>query len=184
MGAGTAAGVAAEAPERIRSIVLEDPGWRDADPIPATGVAAASGQGSRAPLGSPSWREWNQTYKSLSAEERRAQTAIERPEWAEIDRMYWADAKALLNHGVFKEQNAPRPPWREIVRRITCPVLLLTADPERGAIVTAEAAKEASALWRTGRVVHIPGAGHNIRREQYEPFRAAVVAFLSETASL
>ena len=80
-----------------------------------------------------------------------------------------------------KERNAPRPPWRDIVRRITCPVLLITADPERGGIVTPAVAEEAAHLWRTGRIVHIPGAGHNIRREQYEPYRAAVSAFLTET---
>jgi len=32
------------------------------------------------------------------------------------------------------------------------------------------------------RVVHIPGAGHNIRREQYEPVRAAVRSFLAGLA--
>jgi pimeloyl-ACP methyl ester carboxylesterase len=83
---------------------------------------------------------------------------------------------------VLKEQNASRPPWRDTVRRITAPVLLITADTERGAIVTPAAAEEVATLWRTGKVVHIPGAGHNIRREQYEPYRAAVTQFLKETA--
>ncbi len=32
----------------------------------------------------------------------------------------------------------------------------------------------------TARVAHIPGAGHNIRRDRYEPYRAAVAAFLGE----
>jgi pimeloyl-ACP methyl ester carboxylesterase len=30
-----------------------------------------------------------------------------------------------------------------------------------------------------GRVVHIAGAGHNIRREQFEAYIAAVKAFLA-----
>jgi N-formylmaleamate deformylase len=181
MGAATAAGVAAEASDRLRGIVLEDPPWRDEPPTPIAENSATAGAGSRAVLGGPEWAEWNRAFKSLSPEARRAQATKERPNWPEIDTMYWADAKAQLNLDVLKERNAPRPPWRDIARAITCPVLLITADPERGAIVTPAVAEEAAQLWRTGRIVHIPGAGHNIRREQYEPYRAAVTAFLNET---
>jgi N-formylmaleamate deformylase len=181
MGAATAAGVAAEASDCLRGIALEDPPWRDDPPTPIAENSATAGTGSRAALGGPEWAEWNRAFKALSPEARRAQAAKERPEWPEIDTIYWADAKAQLNLDVLKERNAPRPPWRDIVRRITCPVLLITADPERGAIVTPAVAEEAAHLWRTGRVVHIPGAGHNIRREQYEPYRAAIRAFLTET---
>jgi pimeloyl-ACP methyl ester carboxylesterase len=180
MGAGTAAGVAAEAGDRIRAIVLEDPGWRDAPPVAAN--TASTGEGSRATLGGPAWAEWNRQFKQMSPEERQAQAAVERAGWPEIDRIYWAEAKAQLNLDVLNEPNTQRPLWRETVARITCPVLLLTADTDRGAIVTPAAAEEAQHLWRTGRVVHIPGAGHNIRRENYEPYRTAVVTFLGETA--
>lgn len=175
MGAATAAGVAAAAPERIRAAVLEDPGWRDT-PAPATG-----GEGSRAALGSPAWVAWNRAYKAMTPEERRNRAAEERPAWPETDLPDWAEAKAQFNLAILDHQDEPRPPWREVVAQITCPVLLITADPERGAIVTPETAAEAARLWRTGRIVHISGAGHNIRREQYEPFRAAVTAFLAET---
>jgi N-formylmaleamate deformylase len=181
MGAATAAGVAAEASDRLRGIALEDPPWRDDPPTPIAENSATVGSGSRAALGGPEWVEWNRAFKKLSPEARRAQAAKERPEWPEIDTMYWADAKAQLNLDVVKERSAPRPPWRDIVGKITCPVLLITADPERGGIVTPAVAEEAAKLWRTGRVVHVPGAGHNIRREQYEPYRAAVTAFLAET---
>jgi pimeloyl-ACP methyl ester carboxylesterase len=181
MGAATAAGVAAEASDRLRGIALEDPPWRDEPPTPIAENSATAGTGSRAALGGPEWAEWNRAFKALSPEARRARAAKERPEWPEIDTIYWADAKAQLNLDVVKERNAPRPPWRDIVRRITCPVLLITADPERGGIVTTAVAEEAAHLWRTGQIVHIPGAGHNIRREQYEPYRAAVSAFLTET---
>lgn len=181
MGAMTAAAVAGEASDRLRGIALEDPGWRDATVAPIAENAATPGTGSSAPLGGPAWAEWNRAFKALSPEERRAQAKKERPVWPEIDTMYWADAKAQLNLDVLKYRDAPRPPWRDVARQITCPVLLITADPERGGIVTPAVAEEATHLWRTGRVVHIPGAGHNIRREQYEPYREAVIAFLSET---
>ena len=67
-----------------------------------------------------------------------------------------------------------------VVSTINCPVLLLTGDPARGAIVTPEAAAEAARLWRVGQVVHVAGAGHNIRRDRWEPFRAAVTTFLDK----
>jgi pimeloyl-ACP methyl ester carboxylesterase len=71
-------------------------------------------------------------------------------------------------------------PWREVVRRIACPALLITADVAEGAIVTPEVAAEAVKLMPKGRVVHIPGAGHNIRREQFEAYMTAVREFLTE----
>ncbi|HET8631664.1 MAG TPA: alpha/beta hydrolase [Thermomicrobiales bacterium] len=178
MGAATAAGVAAEASDRLRGVALEDPPWRDGPP-PAPTAPAASG--SRAPLRSPEWVAWMRSLKAMSPEERHALASTERANWDEVDRVHWADAKANFNLAVIEQPlDFGRPPWREIVARIRCPVLLITADPERGAIVTPEAAAEAAQLLANGRVAHIPGAGHNIRREQYEPYRAAVLGFLAD----
>src|SRR5262245_36607808 len=106
MGAGTAAAVAVEASERLRGVVLEDPGWWDGEEAPTLGA-------------------------------------------------------------------------REVAR-ITCPVLLVTADPARGGIVTPAVAEEARRLGRSVRVVQVPDAGHNVRRDNYAPYRAAVAAFLGE----
>jgi len=50
------------------------------------------------------------------------------------------------------------------------PTVLATASP-----VAAEAGKLCPHL----KSVHIEGAGHNIRREQFEPFVNAVTAFLA-----
>lgn len=181
MGGATAAGVAAEVSDRLRGVALEDPPWRDGPPAPPPTETDAA-QGSRAPLGSPGWVAWIRGFQQLSHDERQTMAATERPTWAEIDRSFWADAKARFNLAVLDYMSIARPPWRETVGRITCPVLLLTADPARGAIVTPKAADEAAHAWRTGNVVHIAGAGHNIRRDRYEPYRAAVTAFLAETA--
>jgi pimeloyl-ACP methyl ester carboxylesterase len=168
MGGSTASGVAAVASERLRGIVLEDPPWRDTPP-------AARG---------PEVVARMRALKEMSAEERYAQAARDLAHWAESERIPWADSKGQLNLGVYDEAvDFGRPPWREVVAKITCPTLLITADPERGAIVTPETAREASSLWRTGRVVQIAGAGHNIRRDRYEPFRAAVTGFLREVSS-
>ncbi len=179
MGAATAAGVAAEASERLRGIVLEDPGWRDTAPAPTEVGATGVAMGSRAPLGGPEWVAWITAFQAMGQEERHTQAAAERPEWADADRLPWADAKAQFNLAVIAARGPIGiPPWRDTVRRMACPALLITADPERGAIVTPTIAREASGLWQTGEIVHLPGAGHNIRREQYAPYREAVSGFL------
>jgi N-formylmaleamate deformylase len=69
--------------------------------------------------------------------------------------------------------------WRQALPRIASPTLLLTADPERGAIVTPEVAREARELQPLVQVVRIAGAGHSIRREQFEQYLAAVRIFLA-----
>jgi pimeloyl-ACP methyl ester carboxylesterase len=69
--------------------------------------------------------------------------------------------------------------WRSLVPQITCPTLLVTADPDKGSIVTPEATAEAVRLNPLVRVVRLRGAGHNIRREQFDGFVAAVRDFLA-----
>ena len=64
--------------------------------------------------------------------------------------------------------------------KITCPALLITADTERGSLVSAEHAAELQQSIPQLRVVHIPGAGHNIRREQFGPFMETVRAFVAD----
>ena len=62
------------------------------------------------------------------------------------------------------------------------PVLLITADPERGGIVAPEVAQEAHRLLPSMRVVRLSGAGHSVRHEQFGPYLEVVRAFLKEHA--
>jgi N-formylmaleamate deformylase len=175
MGASAAARVAAAAPERVRAAALEDPPWRDGPWAPG------EGKGSRASLRSPEWAEWMRSLKDLTPEQRRAVADQERPEWPAEERPYWIEAKAQFSLDAFADPPVPdMGGWRETVRGLRCPVLLVTADVERGAIVSPEVAEEATRLNPNIRVVHVPGAGHNIRREQYAAFQSAVQGFLAE----
>jgi N-formylmaleamate deformylase len=180
MGAGTAAAVALEASDRLRGIALEDPGWWDGDRPPTLG-ARPDATGSRAPLRSPAWVEWVRSLKAMSPEQRRAMADAERPEWEAADRQRYLEIKSQFNLAVLDQlAGMERPAWRDTVARITCPILLIRSDPERGGIVTPAVAEEAARLGRSLRVVHIPGAGHNVRRDNYEPYRTAVAGFLGE----
>ena len=105
------------------------------------------------------------------------------PTWAEPELEPWAHAKLRFNMKALDRSDAVPLDWDQILRNITCPALLLIADPERGGGVTRERAAEMQALVPQLQVVHIPRAGHNIRREQFAPYMAAVRAFLAQVQS-
>ena len=56
--------------------------------------------------------------------------------------------------------------------------LLLTADVAKGAIVDADGVVALQQAIPQLEVVHIPGAGHNIRREQFARYMEVVQSFL------
>jgi hypothetical protein len=58
-------------------------------------------------------------------------------------------------------------------------VLLITADPERGAIVTPEAAASLQDAVPQTRVGRIADAGHCIHRDQFGPTMEVVRGFLT-----
>jgi pimeloyl-ACP methyl ester carboxylesterase len=57
-------------------------------------------------------------------------------------------------------------------------VLLVTGDADRGAIITPDIAEQARQLNPNLEVVHLAGAGHNIRRERSDAFGREVRDFL------
>jgi N-formylmaleamate deformylase len=118
--------------------------------------------------------------KSLSHAEIIARGRQRSPTWAEEEFDPWADAKEQVSRAFLEAMPfRSEPPWQEVLPRISCPVLLITGDPSLGSIVTAESAAEAQRLNPRVQVAHLPGAGHNIRREQYDAFLAAVRSFLA-----
>lgn len=101
------------------------------------------------------------------------------PEWGGEEYEPWVESKLQVSERFSTAARGPeRPDWRELLPRIACPVLLITADPERGAIVTPEIAAEAQRLLPGLQVVRVRGAGHSVRREQFDAYLRAVRAFL------
>ena len=105
----------------------------------------------------------------------------ETPTWAEPELEPWAHAKLRFNRKALDRSDAVPLDWTQLLGNITCPALLLYADPERGGGVTAERAAEMQQMLPQLQTVHIAGAGHNIRREQFAAYMAAVSAFLAKT---
>jgi pimeloyl-ACP methyl ester carboxylesterase len=174
MGAATAALVAARYPERTRAILLEDPPWRDAPPDKPPEKEEPEEPAHTIP---PGWRDLpNKTRAELITE-----CQEEHPTWSMAEIEPWAASKRQLDLRIFQLLTGPRPEWRPYVAKIACPTLLITADPDKGSIVTADIAQDVQRIIPDLRVEHIAGAGHSIRREQFEPYIAAVTKFLKET---
>lgn len=93
--------------------------------------------------------------------------------------------KRILMKDLLALYDSPNPrAYTEVVTKIQRPTLLLTAE---NGIVTAETAENAARLWKSTqpfRWVRIEGAGHNIRREQFEKFYAALTDFLREVVTI
>lgn len=171
MGAATAAQLAASYPKSVSCILLEDPPWRtDLQEIPAEQRQANAAQ----------WRSDALARKAFGYRELLEQIRREQPTWAPGEYEPWVEAKLELSPRVLDYVSAPSTPWLTLVPQIQCPALLLIGDVERRAIVSAESAAEIAGLNNKFQVVHIPGAGHSIRREQFEPYVQAVRAFLQQ----
>lgn len=168
MGAGMAATAAAMYLDLLACVILEDPPWRAESQSPEDWAARAAQR--RAAI---------LENKTKTRIELIAECWARNPGWHEDELGPWAEAKLQLSPHIAQLGPSAKP-WREIVPQVACPILLITADPAKGGIVTPETAKEAASLWREGRVVHIEGAGHSIHRDRFEAFIAAVKGFLAE----
>lgn len=167
MGAITAVVVAARYPELVRAIGLEDP--------PLFSHAEGPSEQQQAQV-----REWLLDLRQLPHEERIRRGIAANPGWAMDELGPWADAKAEVDLDVMGYFRVPATyPWQDTLPRIACPIMLVTGDPEQGAIVTPEVAREAEGIWQDGRLVHIAGAGHSIHRDRYDETMAAVRGFLA-----
>lgn len=102
------------------------------------------------------------------------------PTWAEPELEPWAHAKLRFNMKALDRSDAVPLDWEQLLGNITCPALLLYADPELGGGVTAERAAEMQGMLPQLQTVHIGGAGHNIRREQFAAYMEAVSSFLAQ----
>ncbi len=165
MGAATVVRFAARHPGRVRGLILEDPPWRDT-PAP--------------PPGRRSWFEVLRR-KPLPELERLAQRLY--PTWSAAERGPWAASKPQLDpHAAALLRRVRAADSAGLTSRLDCPGLLLTADPQRGALVSRARAARVREAWPQCREVCIDDAGHNIRREQPRAYLEAVEAFLATLA--
>ncbi len=172
MGADTTATTAAAYPDLVGCAVLEDPPWSARTPSPQEEQAMFA-----------DWRGRIIDRKSKTLASIVETGHKENPKWAEIEFEPWAEAKRQVSADTLGLIGASRRPWSEIAAKIVSPALLVTADTALGAIVPSDVAAQAAANPHI-QIAHIPNAGHNIRRENFEQFMEAVSAFLNQVQQL
>ena len=173
MGAATALVLAGIYPDLPGAILLEDPpawwpSWTDTPAARERQVA----------MRERALRLRGKTHEELIAGQR-----AEQPGWSDAELQPWAEAKQRFNLNVlsvFDQNNAASVDWPAVLRRITCPALLITGDPERGAIVTDESASALKTLAPHLEIAHVPESGHNIRRDQFDRYLEVVRGYLTD----
>jgi len=172
MGASTVFQTTSRYPDLARAIILEDPPFRE--------LVQNENPGQAQPF-IGRMRQSILEYKTMPREALVEMIHKQAPSWSEEELGPWADSKlqvSLKFVEMMGNRPMPAPPW-EGLSKITCPVLLITADPDKGAIITPEISQKAVCMLPSLTVVKIPGAGHNIRREAFGPYMVAVKQFLA-----
>jgi N-formylmaleamate deformylase len=169
MGAMVAAELGARHPDLVRALILEDPPWRAGPP------AEVEPSQNRVP---GDLAQWIRSLAELSVEEIVAQNRPVHPTWPEPVLRAWCEAKVRLDQGFVSAWRLGATPWQEVAQALSCPTLLITADPDKGGIITPALAEEACAMNGNLQVAHIAGTGHHIRFEDYERYVAEVRTFL------
>ena len=168
MGAATVASFGAAYPELAGRLLLEDPPWR-----PVNDQSTAEERKARM----AEWRKSSIARQQQSHAEIMAAGRTRSPTWDEVEFAPWAEAKLQVSPHVFGFRSSTA--WSELIPNIQSPIALITGDPNLGAIINAEMARDAAAANDKIQVIKIPGAGHNLRRDQFDKYLQAVRAFLT-----
>ncbi|MXY67898.1 MAG: alpha/beta hydrolase [Acidobacteriia bacterium] len=167
MGASSAAWFAAKYPDMARAIVLEDPGLLPRQP--RTGRGTMNVEGAHARILARNQTSYDDLVKGCVESS---------PKWGLEECRIWAPSKRLHHpSNAYRYRTfAERPPMTELFAKIGVPTLILKADADDE---TRKKNDAVAAVLKSGRIVHIDGAGHNVRREEKAALLAALRDFLS-----
>jgi N-formylmaleamate deformylase len=168
MGAATVAAFGAAHPELAGPLLLEDPPWR-----PPQEQSAPAQRTRRL----ADWRDSHIARQQQTRDEIIAFGRKRSPRWHEVEFAPWAEAKLQASPDVFGWGGTSG--WIELASQIRSRTALITGDPELGAIVTPALAAAAAAANDRIEIAHIPGAGHNIRRDQFATYLRQVRSLLA-----
>jgi len=170
MGARTVSRFSAKYPDIPRAAILEDPVFI----IPLTREEIT---------GHDQWVEQMpaeiRRWKTLSEAEL-LQMAAEagHPDWTDAEKIEWAKSKTQVSPQVFSMGNTMETIPQDFPQ-ITCPVLILKADAETKTRIKNEVA---TATLPNGKIIHVTGAGHNVRRDNWKDTIQYLDEFLNTLA--
>ncbi|MDF1513532.1 MAG: alpha/beta hydrolase [Anaerolineae bacterium] len=170
MGASSVSELAVRFPELPKALILEDPPWRDPAPLPEDNK---TGESIRPAL------HWVTTLVGKTLEQVIEEYRPQHPSWEEDVLRAWCLGKVQLDQNFLDVQRLFRMSWREIVKGIQCPTLLISADAP-GGIVSDDIAQKAVEINTYVNHVHISGTGHHIRFENFADYFEAFNNFLSQ----
>ncbi len=165
MGSASVAHFAAKYPDVPRAVILEDPALvRPATPSTTSPVT-------------PETRRANILTRNNTSEEALVAGCMKNsPKWGRSECEFWAPSKRRHHPDTALLSTGKRPPMSELFPKITAPTLILKADAD--AALKKQNEQVASQL-KNGKIVHITGAGHNVRREGKEQTVQVLKAFFS-----
>ena len=164
MGASMVADLAARYPARVSRILLEDPPWTKHQGAVRDKDVAQRREGFRQYLASLN----NKTEAQIMAFGKQ-----QNPTWHADELPAWAASKKQVSEWAMEGLTLGN--WSESVAQIQCPAWLIYADGAGDGIVKHDTAHQVAAVNSHFILRHIEGAGHNIRREQFDRYRLAVV---------
>ena len=166
MGAVNGALLAANYPDLLSCLLLEDPPWSQ---TPQSIVRDEN-----------TWRKTIAIERTRTLEDIMATGERENPRWDKSIFPAWAEAKRQVDPEVvtWLDEGRSLNTWREVVSKISCPTLLMTGDTD--VRVNPETAAEAQRLAKGLEHTHIENAGHSIRRDQFETYLDVVKTFLTK----
>jgi N-formylmaleamate deformylase len=160
-------------PELVGALILEDPPWWLFQPAPTP----SSGQSLENPIVAWAKDLPNHTLEELLVGYRR-----DHPAWPEALLRAMCESKKQLDptfvDTLAGRMHSPEGNWLTTIHNITQPLLIITANPELGGIVTPEVVTKVRELNPKVTIVNIPDVGHLIRFDNHPAFMGAFREFL------
>lgn len=184
-GAITAFLLAAQHPNLVRALIMEDPpaGGR---PAPAVRQEVLTGNN-----WFQEWMTWLQRLKHLPHDERVASTAArwphgmpipqDEPLWNEDDFVGYVESMASFDNSIFQQQIAywTLVPYLDAIDKIACPILLLTGEPMLGSVMPEDVVLTLMERCPRLQWQQIAGGGHILSRGRpFAQYRKAMETFL------
>ena len=174
MGGANAIAMAADPPEQLKALILEDP---------AIFGRARSTRAGGAPVNSPFGASLELIEAGISAEEMASRIAESEPGMPDYYAPWKAERLAQIDPEILRDVVAGRRRGvqdpKESLAKIDCPVLLMQADPDKGGILQDEFLAEITPKTGDWTTVKVVGAGHVINRNHPELALPIVMPWLA-----
>ena len=174
MGGANAIAMAADPPEQLKALILEDP---------AIFGRARSTRAGGAPVNSPFGASLELIEAGIPAEEMASRIAQSEPGMPDYYAPWKAERLAQIDPEILRDVVAGRRRGvqdpKESLAKIDCPVLLMQADPDKGGILQDEFLAEITPKTGDWTVVKVVGAGHVINRNHPELALPIVMPWLA-----